>query len=291
MEFHFSCFLQWECLFHTLALRREPRVFGPKGVIILVICGCDKEARMRQEHPRDASNIPPNPDHCSCMRVSLPPPGPSTLCLPVLTFSIRSAACLQSLQNPQTHPGAPPSRVLWSGTHIRLVAAPYPLCVYFLLNCNCGQAEPLHDHRSATQCLPHVNKRETRPRGGWLVEATSSVAAPGRQRSAPRHTCLGSLPDTRPCLSLHTAGWTQDVGLDLLAPTFFLFPSLFSQPLLSCLPPLASLPDVPLSLPTVAPSWHSCLVPAASKTILPRPASRTMCRCQDVSVPKLSTCV
>lgn len=130
MGFHFSCFLQWEWLFHTLALRREPRVFGPKGVIILVICGCEKEARMRQEHPRDASNIPPTPDHRSCMRVSLPPPGPSTLCLPVLT-SILSAAHLQRLQTPQTHPGAPPSRVLVKWATHQACRAPIPsVCVF-----------------------------------------------------------------------------------------------------------------------------------------------------------------
>ena len=105
-------------------------MFGPKGVIILVICGCEKEARMRQEHPRDASHIPPTPDHRSCMRVSLPPPGPSTVCLPVLT-SILSAAHLQRLQTPQTHPGAPPSRVLVKWATHQACRAPIPsMCVF-----------------------------------------------------------------------------------------------------------------------------------------------------------------
>ena len=100
-------------------------MFGPKGVIILAICGREKEARMRQEHPKDASNIPPNPDHCSCMKVSLPPPGPSTLCLPVLTFPILSAAYLQRLQTP------PPSRVLMKWATHQACHAPIPsVCVF-----------------------------------------------------------------------------------------------------------------------------------------------------------------
>ena len=102
---------------------------GPKGVIILVICGCEKEARTRQEHPRDASNIPPNPDHCSCMRVSLPPPGPSTLCLPVLT-SILSVPVCKAFRIPrptqEPHPQGP---MKWA-TH-QACRGPIPsVCVF-----------------------------------------------------------------------------------------------------------------------------------------------------------------
>ena len=99
---------------------------GPKGVIILVICGCEKEARMRQEHPRDASNIPPNPDHCSCMRVSLPPPEVHTVSACSNLHPV--CACLQSLQNPQTHPGAPPSGSYEVG-HTSGLSRPHTLCV------------------------------------------------------------------------------------------------------------------------------------------------------------------
>lgn len=163
MEFHFSCFLQWECLFHTLALRREPRVFGPKGVIILVICGCEKEARMRQEHPRDASNIPPNPDHCSCMRVSLPPPGPSTLCLPVLTFSILSAT--SRIPRPTQEPHPPGS---YEVGHTSGLSRPHTLCVcifYWIVTADrqnlCMIIEAQH-----SACLTWTNVRQGQEEAG-----------------------------------------------------------------------------------------------------------------------------
>lgn len=79
--------------------------------------------------PRDASNIPPTLTTVHAWGCSQPP-GPSTLCLPVLT-SIRSAAHLQRLQTPPDS-RAPPSRVLVKWATHQACLAPIPsVCVIF----------------------------------------------------------------------------------------------------------------------------------------------------------------